>query len=453
MIGIASHFQIKHSDQMVFDWHFKPAVIGRALPHQEVVFSRTYHRDHFYIKVRWCGPIWIKVAVRYSINFSDRTICLEQIAGSFVKEVYRCSVQSLAGGKAELIEKVTWKLWCPLFQKQLSRRLTHCIAYKNEVIDQDLQLVTKYLPSKKLKVIVTGSSGLIGQALCSFLRFAGHDVWRLVRSSLKKGQVLLWNSVEQRTNSSAFEGFDAVVHLAGENIGRGRWTKSRKERLVSSRVEVTRQLAFFLSQLKTPPKTLVCASAIGFYGDRDDQWVTEQDSPGSREFFLSKLCQDWEQAAQSFSRAGEKCGLGVRVVRARFGVVLSDRGGALQQMIVPFKWGLGGVIGKGSQYMSWIVLEDLVGALYHILMTSSLHGAVNCVSPEPVQQRFFARALAKQLHRWCGPPMPAAIVNLGFGQKGRELLLASTRVKPQRLLDTGYSFYYPTLKEALSHVV
>ena len=315
------------------------------------------------------------------------------------------------------------------------------------MIKQDLDLLAKYPFNQPLKILVTGASGLIGQALCQFLRFSGHDVWQLTRTISKSKSALSWNSVIKKVKHADFEGFDAVVHLAGENIGRGRWTKARQARFVSSRVEVTQRLVDFLSGLKNPPKTFMSASAVGFYGDRGSQWLTEEDGAENKMFFLANLCRDWEQAVDTFTHQN------VRVIKARFGIVFSDRGGVLQQMILPFKCGLGGVIGKGTQYLSWIALEDLIGALYHILMTPTLSGVVNCVSPNPVQQRFFAQILAKRLHRWCVFSVPASFVKLCFGQKGKELLLASTRVRPKHLLETGYSFHYPTLEKALEHLI
>jgi uncharacterized protein (TIGR01777 family) len=239
----------------------------------------------------------------------------------------------------------------------------------------------------------------------------------------------------------ALEGMDAVVHLAGENVAAGRWSPARKQGIFRSRVEGTRMLCEALRSLKRPPRVLICASAVGYYGHRGVEGLTEESPPG--EGFLPKVCQAWEAAAEPALDAG------IRVVHLRIGIVLSARGGALARMVGPFRLGLGGRVGDGRQGMSWIALEDLVGAIHHLLFDETLSGPVNGTAPNPVTQAEFARTLGKVLHRPTFFPMPATVVRLLFGEMGQALLLEGARVLPARLTGKNFPFLYPDLEDAL----
>ena len=236
-----------------------------------------------------------------------------------------------------------------------------------------------------------------------------------------------------------------MVNLAGESIAAGRWTTAKKQRIHDSRVEATRTVAAVLAK-RGASRTLINASAIGFYGDRGDQRLDESSPRGHRDF-LSQVCQDWEEATQTASDAG------VRVVLTRFGVILSKQGGALKKMLLPFRLGLGGKIGSGTQYMSWIALDDVVGGILHCLTNASLRGPVNFVAPTPVTNLQYTKTLGHVLRRPTLFPMPAAAARLAFGQMADELLLSGQRVEPARLISSGYIFRYPTLDEALRHVL
>ncbi len=297
-----------------------------------------------------------------------------------------------------------------------------------------------------MKILVTGSSGLVGTALVRFLAAGGYDVVRLVRSgTAAPGATLLWDPGAGLLDPAGLEGLDGVVHLAGDNISSGRWSRAKKERIRRSRVEGTRLLSETLSRLSRPPKTLVCASAIGYYGSRGSEILTEESAPGSG--FLSEVCRDWEAAAEI------AVGRGIRVVHLRFGVVLSASGGALARMLVPFRLGAGGVVGGGAQYISWISLDDAVGAILHSLATRALRGAVNAVTPAPVTNREFTRILGAVLGRPTLLPVPAFAVRLALGEMADALLLSSARVEPARLLATGYRFRHPDLEAALRHLL
>ena len=281
-------------------------------------------------------------------------------------------------------------------------------------------------------IAVTGSHGLIGSALLRDLTATGHEVRRVARDATT-------GALDLR----AVGGADAVVHLAGENIAAGRWTHERKRRIHDSRVVTTRALAEALAALQRPPRVLVCASGINWYGDRGDERLTEQSAPGHG--FLAGLCREWE-AATAPAKAH-----GVRVVNLRIGMVVSPHGGALPKMLTPFRLGLGGVIGSGKQWMSWIALDDLVSVIRYALATEALAGPVNAVAPEPVTNREFTRALAKAVRRPALLPVPAFAARLALGEMADELLLASLRVEPARLLADRFPFRHATLTAALAH--
>ncbi len=298
---------------------------------------------------------------------------------------------------------------------------------------------------KAMHVLVSGASGLIGSALTPDLEAAGHRVTRLVRGRARPGWgEVAWEPEAGRMPPQALEGMDAVLHLAGESIA-GRWTADKKRRIYDSRVRGTRVICEALRQVVKPPKTFVCASAIGYYGDRGERLLREESRAG--EDFLARVCVDWEAAA---APAMER---GIRVVPLRLGMVLSASGGALGQMLPPFRLGLGGRLGGGAQYVSWVTLDDVAGAILHVLTTESLHGAVNLVAPGPVSNRDFTRTLGRVLRRPTRFAVPALAARLLFGEMADALLLASTRVEPAKLNASGYAFRYPALEGALRHVL
>jgi hypothetical protein len=297
-----------------------------------------------------------------------------------------------------------------------------------------------------MKILVSGASGLVGTELVPALMAAGHEVNRLVRdkSRATRGDVF-WNPLAGEIDPMIVGGCDAVINLAGEAIV-GRWTAQKKERIRDSRIAGTRTIAEALAKHRGRPRILLNASAIGFYGSRGDQLLDETSQPGSGDF-LSEVCKVWEGAAAPAAHAG------VRVVFLRFGVILSAKGGALAKMLPPFRLGLGGKIGSGKQYMSWVALDDTVGAILHALHTDRLCGAVNVVAPEPVTNLTYTKTLGHVLVRPTVFPMPALAARAAFGQMADELLLTSQRVRPAKLLASGYAFKFPTLEPALRHVL
>ena len=295
-----------------------------------------------------------------------------------------------------------------------------------------------------MKVAVTGSSGLIGSSLVSFLSEKSVTVSKILRENTKDDDIS-WKPEDGDWDSAFTGGVDGIVHLAGENIASGKWTRKKKEKIRNSRIEGTTRLCEHILKLPTPPSVLVCASAIGYYGNRGVEFLNEGSSRGSG--FLPDVCLGWEEAAESVSKAG------IRVVNVRFGIVLSKDGGALAKMMTPFKIGMGGKIGSGTQYMSWIAMDDVTSAIYHTLITESLKGPVNVTAPNPVTNKEFTNTLGEVLKRPAVVPIPAFAAKLAFGEMANDLLLASTKVAPKRLSDSGYKFQYPELENALKHVL
>src|SRR6266705_5633804 len=310
-----------------------------------------------------------------------------------------------------------------------------------------------------MKILVTGSSGLVGTALVSALARAGHTVCRLVRpqsaasTGEKEGFVVSWNPATGELGGAGV-GADAVVNLAGASIADGRWTTQRKELLRSSRIDTTRALVGALAKMNARPSVLVSASAIGYYGSRGDETLTEESKPGGD--FLAGLAQEWEAEALKAEA------LGTRVVLARFGIILAREGGALPKMMLPFKIGVGGKLGSGRQWMSWVTLEDVVAILRFAIEGASsrdaenvapVRGAINIVSPQPLQNAEFTRVLAKTMHRPALFPAPAFALRLALGEMADALLLSSQRVLPRAVEKTGYQFLHSDLSTALKNLV
>lgn len=297
-----------------------------------------------------------------------------------------------------------------------------------------------------MKVLISGASGLLGTRLASVLREKGHTVGRLVRpgGQLAPGDVP-WDPMSAHIDTAPMEGTNAFVHLSGASIGEGRWTPTRKALLRNSRVDSTRVLVDALARLRQKPKVFLCASATGYYGDRGDEILTESSEPGTD--FLALLARDWEAEAM---RAED---IGIRTVRLRYGVILSDAGGALPRMVTPFKFGVGGRFGSGRQWMSWITLDDAIEITRFAIVNDAFAGPVNIVAPDPVRNADFARALAKALHRPAIFPAPAFALRLVLGEMADPLLLSSQRVRPERLLAMNYAFRYSDPAAALESIL
>ncbi len=295
-----------------------------------------------------------------------------------------------------------------------------------------------------MNILISGSTGFLGTALVSFLTERGHEVRRLLRNSKNKNSFdLIWDPEKGLENPKSLEGIEVVIHLSGENVGE-RWSDQKKRLIRESRVHSTQTLAQHLAKMKNPPQTFLCASAIGFYGDRKEEELTEESPAGSG--FLAEVCQEWEAASAPVVSKGS------RVAHLRFGVILDKSGGALEKMLTPFKLGVGGVLGNGNQFMSWIALEDVLRAIEYVIQIPVLAGPINFTSPHPVTNREFTHALGHALHRPAVLSVPAFALRLAFGEMADEALLASARVLPKKLLDAEFQFEYPYLEKAFEHL-
>ena len=294
-----------------------------------------------------------------------------------------------------------------------------------------------------MKILISGASGLLGTALTKHFRATGNEVQPLRRSSTATAPPY-WNPDQATIELGDFTDMDVVIHLAGENIAAGRWTDAKKNRIFDSRVKGTKLLANALAALERKPHTFISASATGYYGDCEKCTFDEGSRNG--EGFLASVCDAWENATVSAENAG------IRVIHSRFGVILSTQGGALQKMLLPFKMGLGGRIGHGKQYVSWISLPEIIRAFTFLIQTPHLSGPVNLVSPNTATNAEFTKVLGKVLHRPALLPIPKFMIHLLFGEMGEALLLSSSRVLPDKLQKAGYDFEFPELKSALRHI-
>ena len=302
-----------------------------------------------------------------------------------------------------------------------------------------------------MRILISGSTGFLGTSLIETLTREGHTIARLVRPESEKrnstggdAQAVRWDPVAGQFDAAAAEGADALVHLAGASIADGRWTDARKNLLRSSRIDATRHLIEALSKLRKPPRAIVAASAIGYYGSRGDETLTETSAPGND--FLATTCREWE------AETARGAQFGARVVSLRFGIILAAHGGALPRMALPFKLGAGGKLGSGRQWMSWLTLGEAVRIIQFALANESFAGPVNAVTPNPVRNGEFTRVLAKTLHRPAIFPAPPFVLRLALGEMADALLLSSQRVLPSRLTDSGYLFLQPDLASALADV-
>ena len=292
----------------------------------------------------------------------------------------------------------------------------------------------------KPTMVISGASGMIGTALTQFAEGRGWEVVPLVRD--RKADGIYWSIDDESIDIERLEIADAVVHLAGENIADGRWSQSHKTAIMQSRVQGTELLAGAVASLTEPPEAFVCASGIDYYGDRGDEWVDEDDGPGNG--FLPEVCQKWEEACQAARQVS-------RVVNTRFSMVLSSEGGALDKMLTPFKWGVGGRLGDGHQYMSWVALRDLVRAVVFVIEESDLEGPVNVTSPNPVTNREFTDAMGEALSRPTPFPVPSPMLKMAVGaQLADEMLLKGQRARPKRLAEAGFEFEHTDIGETLN---
>ena len=439
----------------LFDWHTRAGAFERLTPPWESVRvvengGGVANGSRVVLEVK-VGPLrkhWVAVHSDV-IPGSSFTDIQEQGPFPFWQHEHR--MIPVDADSSWLEDHVEYKLPLgfpgnALGERIVRRKLERLFRYRHRVTEDDLRVHFGSRRIDPMTIAISGANGLVGSSLVPLLTGGGHHVKRLVRKpTLESDNEISWDPVGSALDPASFEHVDAVVHLAGENIAAGRWTDARKKRILDSRVNGTRLLSEALAQCSRPPQVLVSASAIGFYGDRGDEEITESSSSG--EGFLADVCRRWEQAT---AVASEK---GIRVVNLRIGVVLSPDGGALKKMLTPFKLGGGGVIGTGRQYMSWIGLDDLIYGILHSITTEVLSGPVNAVSPNAVTNRDFTKAPGRVLSRPTIIPMPAFGARLAFGELADELLIGGQRVMPTRFLESGFQFRHAQLEDALRHML
>jgi uncharacterized protein (TIGR01777 family) len=436
--------------ETVFAWHERAGALERLIPpweHARVLERSGGLEDGAAVVLRVGGRLGRTWVMRHRDYVPGRQFVDEQVKGPFVQWVHRHRFEPDGPAACVVTDRIEYTPPLGLVGRAAAAhlvrpRLERLLAYRHELLRRDLEAHEPYAGRPPLRVAVTGASGLIGRALIPFLTTGGHHVVPVVRGRAK-GNGLRWDYETGRIDAAGLEGMDAVVHLAGENIGT-RWTRERRQRILESRVIGTRFLAEVLARLRRPPRMLVSASAVGVYGHRGDEVLTEASRTDvGPEDFLTEVGRGWEAATEPARAAG------IRTVTPRFGIVLTPAGGALARMLPPFRLGLGGPLGSGRQWMSWIGIDDVVGAIHHALVTESLGGPVNLTSPHPVTGRELAATLGRVLGRPAAIPVPAAALRLLFGEMADVALLSSTRVLPARLQESGYRFRHPELEGAL----
>jgi uncharacterized protein (TIGR01777 family) len=447
--------QVNAPAEEVFRWHARPGAFERLIPPWEPVqvlerAGGITDGARTVIRIR-IGPFrrrWVSEHRDYQEGRQFRDV---QVAGPFAHWDHLHRIEPAGPQACTLEDRIEYALPLGPLGRLLGggmvrRKLDKTFAYRHRTMIADLAAHQAPQDAAVARVLISGATGLVGSALTPFLTSGGHQVARLIRTKPAPGSGdVFWNPMAGVLNPAALEGFEAVVHLAGENIAARRWTARRKARIRDSRIQGTRLLCEMLARLERPPRVLASASAIGYYGSRGDDQLDENSPSGTG--FLAEVCRDWEKATEPAAAKG------IRVVHLRFGVILSPAGGALAKMLFPFRIGGGGKIGNGRQFMSWIALDDVLGAVHHALLTETLVGPVNVVAPRPVTNYEFTKTLGRILWRPTLVPMPGWLARLLFGEMAKELLLASARVEPRPLRETGYVFRHPEPDEALRHLL
>ncbi len=436
----------------LFDWHSRPGAFERLCPPWQSIEieqpATVENGSQARLRMRK-GPLSFRWIAEHRDVEPGRGFTDVQRSGPFSRWTHRH--EFLPRGETSILrDHLDYALpGGPLGRLIGGASVRHDIdstfAFRHETTRRDLARHAAYAREPRLRVAVTGSSGLVGGELAAFLSTGGHTVVPLRRGAAARPGEVQWSPDEGLAAPETVEPFDVVVHLAGESVASGRWTAARKRRIRESRVAGTRNLIRSLAGMKRPPRAFVCASAVGFYGSRDDEPLDEAAEPGAG--FLAGVCRDWEEAADGAVE------LGARVVKLRFGVVLTPAGGALAKMLPAFRLGAGGRLGSGRQFMSWVSIDDAIGAIHHALFEPRISGPINVTAPAPVTNREFTKALGSALSRPALFPMPSAAARAVFGEMADEMLLSSARALPRALEATGFSFEDPALDSALSRLL
>ena len=453
--NFTKEIKIGVSQEMLFNWHESPGAFDRLTPFWEKVQIKTQNGgirngDEVKVKVNVLGPITLDWHLRHQDYIEGQQFVDKQVSGMFDYWKHSHVMCKTDHENSVLRDSIEYKLPLgfigDLFgQNFVISKLNRLFKFRHKVTEIESRIFQE--KKKNMKILIAGSRGLVGTELVSFLKHQGHEVFKLSRSKKEnETDVITWDPETGYLNEADLDGFDAVVNLAGENIANGRWTEKQKEKIKNSRINSTTLLAKALTKVKNPPRVFVCASAIGFYGDRPDEVLNENSVP-VRGDFLSETCVKWEEACSPALEAG------VRIVNTRFGIILSPKGGAMAKLLLPFQLGLGGQIGNGEQVMSWISLDDVIYALNFVIQNESISGPVNFTAPNPVTNLEFTKTLGKVLQRPTIFPVPGFGIKLILGEMADALLLSSQKVKPAKLESAGYEFAYKNLEAALRHLL
>jgi len=442
---------IKAPAEDVFQWHARPGALERLSPPWDPIEVVEQHgginKDATVLLKMKAGPFYYRWAAEHTQYQENHLFKDRQKRGPFAFWSHTHTFQPDRIGGCLMQDQIQYALpfdpfsrpFVPVIQKRLKR----IFNYRHTTLTHDLALHNERRLKQSLNIVISGATGLIGRAIIPFLTTGGHRVTRLVRNTKPSPNQLFWDPLAGKLERSVLKNTDVIINLSGENIGRGRWTKAKKRKIIQSRIKTTALLSEMIANLEPPPKVLLNASAIGYYGNQGDLRLTEENDCGTG--FISEICRNWEKAASLAQKRG------IRVVFLRIGVVLSPCGGALKKMLLPFKMGLGGKFGSGRQYISFIGIDDVIGAIYHIINNDSLDGPVNIVAPKPVTNLEFTKTLGKVVKRPTLFTAPEIAIKSVFGEMGQEILLSGIRVEPQKLVASGYNFRNPDLEGVLRH--
>lgn len=446
--------RIERPADVVFAWHERPGALERLCPPWERVevgaSSKGLH-DGAVVTVRTkVGPLWLEWKVEHRDYVQGRQFRDVQLSGPFAHWEHLHRMVPDGSDACYLTDQISFRLPGGKLGRAIGggythRQLSRLFAWRHSTTQSDLERHSPTHGADLRRIVVAGASGMIGRALVPFLRTQGHSVVRLVRRPASHEDELYWNPGSGELDLSGIGAVDAVINLSGENVGAGRWTATRRDAILRSRVDATRTLVGVVQRMAPKPAVFISASAIGFYGDRGDEILTELSSNGRG--FLAEVCLAWETQAELARKAG------VRTVLPRLGVVLTPAGGALAKLLPVFRAGVGGRIGNGNQWMNWVGIDDAIDGIYHALTCPEVEGPMNLSAPEAVTNREFTAVLARVLGRPAVLPVPRAALRAVFGEMADATILASGRAAPERLSASGYRFRHAGLEAALRHVL
>ena len=441
--------------KQIWDWYNSDGAFRRIMPEwegiQPINAGRLVDGDETIFKVKM-GPLRQKWVARHHSVVPGESFADRMIKGPFGAWNHHHEFESSSGQMTSVIDNVEYKLPLHIFTGwsagfTVLPRMKQMFEFRSVRVANDLKQIQATAKLSRQRILVSGSTGMIGLQLCAFLEAAGHDVHRLLRPSTKlpsdvdSSKVVKWNDLTGEILEGDMNGFDSIIHLAGAGIGDKRWSKKRLKLIRDSRIIPTENLAKIVAGLENPPKKMLCSSAIGFYGNRGTEVLDENSSAGND--MLSDLCKDWENASNAAKDAG------INVIHLRTGIVMSPLGGALAKLLLPAKMGAGGPVGGGKQMQSWISLDDEIYAIHHLMMKEDSEGVYNLTAPNPVSQKQFAKTLGKVLRRPAFAPLPGFVIKILFGQMGKKLVLEGQDVRPNRLLESGYEFTHTELESCL----